>query len=534
MSTTTGTTDPPQTPALRPVVVVGPSARPKPTAVEVRDLTVTYPNGVTAVERLNLTVPAGQQLAIIGASGSGKTTLLKCLSGRLSANSGRTVARGRVAVIHQDLQLVSRRSALQNVMHGAMGRVPAWRTFVRFPRAERKRAMVLLQRVGLEHRAHTRVGRLSGGEQQRVAIARALMQDPKVLLADEPVATLDVVNARQIMGLLKELGRDSGLTLVVVLHDCELAEGFCDRIIALNRGTLAWDSHSPRPEQLPACEACKVLQETATIQAAPPTDPPSLLGTAARFAGIAVLTVLAYAWAVSGLNLQPDHLQGAATGLGRFLGQLLPTSFSEITQIPWALLWGSLLETLQMSLIGTTIGVALSWPLAAIAAKNVGPRSIRGPVRFLLNTIRTVPSLIWALLFVSAIGFGPVAGVLALAAYSVGYLTKFFYEAFEAVERGPCEALSEIGASGPQVFLQAVWPTAKPAVLSSCLFMLEYNVRAASVLGIVDAGGIGYYIKQFLDWRQFPAAMACLALLLAVVVVLDAVSTRLRARLVKI
>jgi phosphonate transport system permease protein len=183
----------------------------------------------------------------------------------------------------------------------------------------------------------------------------------------------------------------------------------------------------------------------------------------------------------------------------------------------------------QMSLIGTTVGVLIAFPLAALAARNVGPRLLQGAVRQLLNIIRTIPSLIWALIFVAAVGFGPLAGVLALTFYSLGYLTKFFYESFEAADTGPQGALEELGASGLQRFTHAVWPAALPAAASSCLFVLEYNVRAASVLGIVDAGGIGWHIKHFLDYRNFPAAIACLALVLAVVIMLDAVSTRVRA-----
>ena len=121
----------------------------------------------------------------------------------------------------------------------------------------------------------------------------------------------------------------------------------------------------------------------------------------------------------------------------------------------------------------------------------------------------------------------------ALAAYSVGYLSKLFYESFEEVPRGAPTALSEIGAGGLMRFVHAVWPAAKPAILSSCLFMLEYNVRAASLLGIVDAGGIGFYIKQYVDFRMFPAVLASLLMILLVVLVLDSLSERIRARLMR-
>jgi phosphonate transport system permease protein len=193
----------------------------------------------------------------------------------------------------------------------------------------------------------------------------------------------------------------------------------------------------------------------------------------------------------------------------------------------------ALVETLQMTLLGTTLAVLISWPMAALAARNTGPRWLRPAMRFLLNAIRSVPSILWALLFVAAVGLGVVAGILALVFYSIGYLTKFYYESFEAVDPGPPDALREIGASGLQRFFHAVWPAAKAAVLSSSLFMLEYNVRAASVLGIVGAGGIGYELKLQVDYRNFHVVGAIVLLLIVVVLILDAISSRVRASLMK-
>jgi phosphonate transport system permease protein len=558
---------------------------PVPCVIRAQNLGVTYTTRTGAIEALqsvDFEVPAGQHVAIIGLSGSGKTTLLGCLSGRIAPSAGSLSTDGRIAVIHQDLRLVKERTALQNVLHGALGRTGLLQSMRGFGRGEREKASLLLKRVGLSHRMHVPVMRLSGGEQQRVAIARALMQEPRIILADEPVASLDNVNARAIMQLLVSLAAERKLTMVSVLHDCDLAEAFADRILGLEHGRVVYDqpcgcSSGPLDTN---CHACQVLVEhringeatlgmtptagavgmsrfgsipidrtgdngettgepakSGTLHAAPAVEgkpPDPLLGwmRPGPFALISVVLLVAFCWSAWSLDISSRQLDGAARGMGQFLLLLWPTSWEQLAALPWRTLLGSLVETMQMSMVGTTLAVLMSWPLAALAANNVAPRWLMPMTRGLLNVIRTIPSLVWALVFVAAVGIGPLAGVLALVAYSIGYLTKFFYEAFEAVDPGPPGALREIGASGMQRFLHAIWPASRPAVLSSSLFMLEYNVRAASVLGIVGAGGIGFYIKSYIDWRNFPAATVCLLLLLAVVVILDTLSTRLRAKLV--
>ncbi len=502
-------------------------------AIVLHDVSVTYPRGVEALRKLTLRIERGRHVTILGSSGSGKTTLLGCLSGRVAVSAGEVHCEGRIATIHQDLRLVGERSTLANVLHGCLGRHATWRTLLGFPRRERQRAIALLNRVGLGHRLHAPVRKLSGGEQQRVAIARALMQEPAILLADEPIASLDAANARDIMQLLSDIGRERQLTIVSVMHDCSLAEQYADRLLGLHQGQLVFDNARDTDQSFQECRACRVLQGVRA------QSPPARAAEFPRWARAgtwivaAIVAACAYGLSMRHLDIGPQRFEGVLFGLGRFLRDLVPTRWEQIAAIPWAPLSWSLVETLEMSLLGTTLGVLVSWPMAALAADNVGPRFIRHGMRFVLNAIRTIPSLIWALLFLAAVGFGNLAGVLALAAYSVGYLTKFFYEAFENVDPHTPDALREIGASGPQRFLHSVWPAARPAILSSSLFMLEYNVRAASVLGIVGAGGIGFYFKQFYDFRDFPAMFACLVLLLLVVLVLDAISTRLRARLVR-
>lgn len=513
-------------------------------AVALRQVTMTYPGNVCALADVNLEIPFGQHVVILGSSGCGKSTLLGCISGRLNASAGQVQRAGRIATIYQDLRLVNQRTALQNVLHGSLGRQPWYRGIIGAPASERERAKDLLARVGLAHRMHARVGRLSGGEAQRVAIARALMQDPAVLLADEPVAALDAANAHAIMRLLNDLRLETGLTLITVLHDCHLAEAYADRIIGLQDGKLVHESCAgERPAEASGtsfrgfrrfepCGACQAIgiSPSSSTPAAAEDKPPARRPWA--YAALAVAALAAYAWAFYSIELTGRETDGLLENLAGFIRRMIPTG-EQMAMIEWRELASSLNKTFQMTLLGTTAAVLVALPMAALAARNVAPRLIGVPMRMLLNVIRAVPSIIWALLFVAIAGIGEVAGILALVAYSLGYLTKFFYEAFEGAQAGPQEALREIGASGPVRFWQAVWPASLPAILSSCVFMLEYNVRAASVLGVVGAGGIGYDLKLHIDYGNYHVVGAIILILVAVVLILDALSSRLRAWLLR-
>ncbi len=498
--------------------------------ISLEKVVLTYNKNLTALNDVTLAVKKREHIALYGPSGSGKTTLLRCISQSLIPTHGRVSVVGQIASIYQDLRLVSQKSALTNVLHGSMGRYSFFRTLFGFPQDEKLAALRLLERVGLGDRAHCPIYTLSGGEKQRVAIARALMQNPEIILADEPVSALDEISAHGVLRLMNEISTERGITLVMVLHDADLAERYANRLVYLENGQIKEDyllrekTTILRPAKIDEGKKFLHLFAEKTLPISTPSKK-YLLGIVAM--------LLLFSWALSSIRVRDYQFRDTFSGLLGFLGQLLPSSWEAVTDIPWSTLAHSLLETLHMAFLGTTLGLVLSWPLAALAAKNIGPSAIRRLVRLLLNMIRTVPSILWALLFVAAVGLGPLAGVLALTCYSVGYLAKFFYETFESIEQGPQQALREIGASGLQRFLHAVWPASRAAALSSCFFMFEYNVRAASVLGIVDAGGIGFYIKEYIDFRSFPAVTASLLMILLVVLALDIISNKVRERLVK-
>ena len=224
----------------------------------VRDLAMRYPNGHTALTNLNLAVNAGEMVVVLGSNGSGKSTFMKCVVGLnrptngsievagrdLAQLSGKDLRIGRLplAIISQNANLVKRRSVLANVCCGTLGRHRTWATALgRIPKSEIESSLGFLDEVGLLHLAHQRAGTLSGGQAQRVAVARALAQRPQVLLADEPVASLDPEAADEVMQLLRRLATDDGLAVVCVLHQPELASRYADRLIGLRRGRMEFD-----------------------------------------------------------------------------------------------------------------------------------------------------------------------------------------------------------------------------------------------------------------------------------------------------
>lgn len=230
-------------------------------SIALEGVSKTY-GGRAALTAVRLTAKPGEMLALIGPSGSGKSTLLRVAAGLVTADKGsgsarlggllvqeggklaREVrsARARVGVIFQQFNLVDRLTVFANAAIGALGRLPTWRGALGlFPKADRTAAMAALARVGLAEQAGQRAGTLSGGQKQRAAIARALVQNAGVILADEPIASLDPVSARKIMDLLSELNRRDAITVVVTLHQIDYALRYCARIVALKEGRIVYD-----------------------------------------------------------------------------------------------------------------------------------------------------------------------------------------------------------------------------------------------------------------------------------------------------
>lgn len=224
----------------------------------VEHLTKVYEDGTVALRDVSFTVEDGEFLVIIGLSGSGKSTLLRCINRLIEPTEGRILWNGvditqateaemrrirrEIGMIFQHFNLVDRLSVLTNVLTGRCGYVNPWWSLLNYwPPAEKQRALRALEQVGLREKAFNRADALSGGQKQRVGIARALMQEPKMILADEPVASLDPVLAHSILGYLEKLNQEQGITVLCSLHYLDLVQRYATRVIGLRDGRLVYE-----------------------------------------------------------------------------------------------------------------------------------------------------------------------------------------------------------------------------------------------------------------------------------------------------
>lgn len=226
--------------------------------LKVEHLTKVYPNGTVALKDLSFEVQDGEFLVIIGLSGSGKSTLLRCINRLIDPTEGKitmdgidiTAAKGaelrrirrHIGMIFQHFNLVKRSTVMTNVLNGRLGYLNPWTsTLGIFPHTEKQRAMTALDRVGIAEKAGSRADALSGGQQQRVGIARTLMQEPNLILADEPVASLDPVLAHSIMQYIEKLNKEDNVTVICSLHYLDLIQRYAERVIGLKDGVKVFE-----------------------------------------------------------------------------------------------------------------------------------------------------------------------------------------------------------------------------------------------------------------------------------------------------
>lgn len=250
--------------------------------LSIRNLVKTYPNGVQALKGVSFDVKRGEFLVVIGLSGSGKSTMLRCINRLHKPTSGEILfnsrtgektdiakiddsqtreLRGKVGMIFQHFNIINRHSVLNNVMYGSLGRTGTFKSmFGMFSKEDRENAQKYLQLVGIGDKGHYRAGQLSGGQQQRVAIARALTQNPEILLADEPVASLDPATCHTVMDYLRRVNQELGLTIICNLHFLSLVRQYATRVVALKGGQLVYQGD---PKEIDEAWFSKIYGEGA-------------------------------------------------------------------------------------------------------------------------------------------------------------------------------------------------------------------------------------------------------------------------------
>lgn len=226
--------------------------------IEFKNVSLVYPNGFEGLKNINLKIEKGEFVVIVGMSGAGKSTLIRSINRMVQPTSGQLIVNGRditrlrerqlrglrtnVGMIFQNYNIVKRMSVLRNVLAGRLGHTGTLRSMLGwFPQKDLQLAMRNLERVGIESKAYQRASNLSGGQQQRISIARVLTQEPAVILADEPVASLDPPTSHKVMKDLKKVSKEDGLTTIVNLHFIDMAMEYADRIIGLRDGELVFD-----------------------------------------------------------------------------------------------------------------------------------------------------------------------------------------------------------------------------------------------------------------------------------------------------
>lgn len=225
--------------------------------LEIRHLTKIYDDGTVALKDVSFSVPDGEFLVVIGLSGSGKSTLLRCINRLIDPTEGEIIWNGinitalkgdelrkirrQIGMIFQHFNLVKRSSVLKNVLAGRLGYTSSWNSlFGRFSTADQEKAWQAMERLGIGNQAYKRADELSGGQQQRVGVARALMMEPKMILADEPVASLDPVLAHSIMQYLEVLNKEDGMTIICSLHYLDLVQRYSTQVIGLRQGEIVY------------------------------------------------------------------------------------------------------------------------------------------------------------------------------------------------------------------------------------------------------------------------------------------------------
>jgi phosphonate transport system permease protein len=458
-----------------------------------------------------------ETIAIVGKSGDGKSTFLRLLEGSLYCSG--ILNRKKTALIYQDLRLVDEKTTLDNILMGALSQ----QALFKFDYSSRTvdQAKNLIHDLGLTHLLQTPVSQLSGGQKQRVAIGRALMSEPNLLIADEPFSHLDYHTSLEIYDLLKSLQSKNKFALIISIHDKKISEFNFDKIWLIESGKLFFQNS----------RSLTKIETKTSSQIANSKQKKAYNRFEKIFIYFILFSLFVSVWKFPIAGLQSGNV---LSEIQNFISRLVLHDVSSYQKVDWLHIFEKIFLTLKMAVIGTFLGFLIALPLSFLSVAEFTNPFLAKIIRFILMSIRSVPALIWGLFLVAAVGLGPVAGIFSLTIYSVGYLGKMLYEGLEDLQNTSFKAVRQLGAKKIQAVIHTILPTSKPLLISTFIFMLEYNVRSASLLGIVGAGGIGQDLVYAIEWRDFTTVMSILIIMLAVVLLFDSLSHYARSKYKKL
>jgi phosphonate transport system permease protein len=265
-----------------------------------------------------------------------------------------------------------------------------------------------------------------------------------------------------------------------------------------------------------------------------------------KTASAVVFLVGALYWGALGTQASPKELIEGIPSIWSFLTNLVPPVFENETKTvaspglffipsldtgisyPYPVILDYIVQTLQMAIIGTVLALIFAVPFALLASRNIAPLAVYGLTRFVLNANRAIPDIIFALIFVAAVGLGPFGGVLALSVASLGSIAKVYAESIEAIDPQQVLAVKATGANRAQTIVYAIAPQAMPMIASYSLLQFETNIRSATILGVVGAGGVGFQLQKYMSLFQYQELMGALIILIIAVTLIDRVSDRIR------
>ena len=560
--------------------------------LEIRNLKKTYDGKNLVLKGINLSIAKGEFVAVVGSSGAGKSTLIRCINKLVAPTSGEVIfdgqaisgvkgrnlkaIRAKMGMIFQHYNLIARTNVLNNVLHGRLGETPFYKSILGlYKKDDKAEAEALIHSVGLSDQMYQKAGTLSGGQMQRVGICRALMQHPKLLLADEPIASLDPAASNTVLSLMLDAATERGIACIVNLHQVDFAKKYATRIIGMKHGEIVFDGS---PHQLDDSMIAYIYSDDDSPHGGDSNDASDVLTSSKEFAGndnalqkissatrgntdaklfqynqasnvsiachapalthiaktqqsrhnkffgtakkiapsTTAFAVLIFAFIY--LQVNPLNVFASFPNFAYFLyNNFLPPNFDGVTTH-----FPTVRRTLLFAIVSTYISAFMAFFFGILMSRALSPLSaIRVVTRFFVSFLRNVPLLVWGTVLVFIFGIGSMLGVVTLVLATVGFLARSYADSIDEIAGTKLEAIRVSGAGYLQVLFHGLVPEFIPSWVNWTLFSFEINIRASAVLGMVGAGGLGLLIQTNLELRSYRRAMALILILVVMVLIAE-------------